>query len=322
MLSVECYLRLFAQADEQLGRTLTCYNIQQTSLIEANLRKRNAMALIAKKVFLTGSTSGLGNCVARLLKQQGYYVIALCRTPEQADSLKQNHLCDAAVLADLSDADAIKSLPGQLNELGVNELTGFIHCAAVTTTCPVETTKIEEMKYVFEVNIFGFMALLQQMIPLLRAGRGRMVLTSSVAGFTVMPMVGTYAASKHAFEAFASATRRELSSWGIKVSIVRPGGIKTRMLHRHIEDITGRANNLSGTDKQLYSTLYEAYAKAIRKGYETAASPEKIARTIVKAFEARRPKTAYYPGLEPKILRFVDLFIPDRIADYMVRKIF
>ena len=276
----------------------------------------------AKKVLVTGVTSGVGHSLARLLKERGYYVIACCRNEEQAAALKAEGVCDSVVFVDLGLAATVQTVPQQLRDQGVNELAGFLHCAAISWASPIETMKIEDMRHMFEVNVFGFFALMQGLIEFLRKGKGRMVLTGSVAGFSVWPMLGIYGATKHAFEAMADAARRELWPWGITVALVRPGGIRTRMLERHIVEMQQRLAALDGIDKQNYGKLYDSYTKAMIDGYKTANPPEKIAAVVLKAFEASKPKAAYGAGADSKILRLIDLLLPDHATDFITRKIF
>jgi NAD(P)-dependent dehydrogenase (short-subunit alcohol dehydrogenase family) len=181
---------------------------------------------------------------------------------------------------------------------------------------------MDDVRHVFEVNIFGFFSLMQGLIEFLRKGKGRMVLTGSVAGFSVWPMLGIYGATKHAFEAMADAARRELWPWGIEVTLVRPGAIKTRLLERQIVEMQQRVAILDGIDKQHYGKLYESYTKAMIDGYKTANPPEHIAGIVLKAFEVRKPKAAYGAGADSKILRLIDLLLPDKATDFITRKIF
>lgn len=142
-----------------------------------------------KNVLVTGVTSGVGRSLARLLKDRGYFVIATCRNEEQAANLRSENLCDSVVFADLGIIETVQSVPQQLRDQGVNQLDGFLHCAAISVASPIETVTMENVRHAFEVNVFGFLALMQGLIEPLRNAKGRMVLTGSVAGFSVWPML-------------------------------------------------------------------------------------------------------------------------------------
>ena len=275
-----------------------------------------------KKVLVTGVTAGVGNALGPMLRARGYHVIAVCRNAQQSEELIANKICDATVLADLGIAEAVQTVPQQLKEQGVSELSGFLHCAAISGAAPLETYPMDGMRQIFEVNVFGFMGVMQAVIPLLRPCQGRMVLTGSVAGFSAWPMLGIYGATKHAFEALCDVARRELYPWGIRVSLIRPGGIRTRMLARHIVEMKGRLAALAGKDKDLYPRLYQSYTQMMIDGEGKAVSAEHVARKIVEVFESANPKADYCVGQDCKLLRVIDLLLPDAVMDLVVKKTF
>ncbi len=275
-----------------------------------------------KRVLVTGVTSGVGKALARQLKDRGYYVIACCRNAEQEAELKSQNLCDTVVFVDLGIVETAQSVPKQLSDQGIDALDGFLHCAAISIANPLETVALDTMRHGFEVNVFGFFALMQGLIPALRKAKGRMVITGSVAGFSVWPMLGVYGATKHAVEALVDGMRRELWPWGITVALVRPGGIKTRMLERHVVEMKGRLAALDGIDKQNYGKLYVSYTQAMIEGFEKANPPEVIATVVLKAFEDAKPKAAYGAGADSMVLRLIDLLLPDNAMDWVTRKVF
>lgn len=275
-----------------------------------------------KNVLVTGVSSGLGQSVARQLREKNYYVIATGRNAEQAALLKAEHCCDTTILVDLGDAASVQTVPGQLREQGIEELAGFLHCAAVTGGAPIETMTMDQARSIFEVNVFGFLALMQATIEFLRQAQGRMVLTGSIAGFSVWPMLGVYGATKHAMEAIVDAARRELWPWGIKVSLIRPGGIKTRMIKLHLEQMEARMAALEGPEKENYLGLYTSYCKTLASGDRLSATPDYMAEKIIKVFESTKPKPDYCVGTDAKLLRFIDLVFPDSVVDFITRKMF
>ena len=275
-----------------------------------------------KNVLVTGVTSGVGHSVAKQLRQRGCFVIATCRNEQQAQELMTSQVCDMTVRVDLGDIPLVQTLPEQLRAAGIDDLAGFIHCAAVTGAGPIETIGMEEARRIFEVNVFGLLALIQASTEFLRKGKGRMVLTGSVAGFSVWPMLGIYGATKHAMEALADAARRELWPWGIQVSLIRPGGIKTRMVKLHLEEMNAKIAALQGREKEHYLALYQSYIKTIGDGGNTSATPEYVAEKIVKVFESPKPKAVYCVGTDCKVLRFIDLLFPDSTVDFLAKKLF
>ncbi|MFN8537920.1 MAG: SDR family NAD(P)-dependent oxidoreductase [Thermomicrobiales bacterium] len=92
---------------------------------------------------------------------------------------------------------------------------------------PVEEVPLARWREVLGVNVIGAVAMTQAMLPLLRAGRGRIVNVSSVSGRIASPFLGAYAASKFALEALSDSLRVELLPWGLAVVLVEPGPVAT-----------------------------------------------------------------------------------------------
>ena len=110
-----------------------------------------------------------------------------------------------------------------------SELDGLVNNAGIAVAAPLEFVPPEELRYQLEVNLVGQVAVTQAFLPALRRAKGRIVFMGSIAGRSALPFLSPYAASKHALEAIADSLRLELRPFGIHVSIVEPGTIKTRI---------------------------------------------------------------------------------------------
>ena len=171
-------------------------------------------------------------------------------------------------------------------------LDGLINNAGILhVPCPVEFQKMEDIRAVFDVNVFGMMAVTNALLPLLgtnpvRKQAGCIINISSIEGKVASPFISTYATTKHAIEGFSSALRRELRLFGIKVIIVAPGGIQSEMFRKHQAP---RALVWERHTKE-YSEKLAGLVKQMEKESATA---EDVARFLVRVFEARRPKARY-----------------------------
>src|SRR6185295_7084541 len=103
---------------------------------------------------------------------------------------------------------------------------------AIQVNAPVETLPIDEWRRLFEVNLFGQVAMIQTMMPALLESRGRIINISSVGGKIAMATYGAYAGAKFAMEAVSDSLRREVSQFGVQVVVVEPGAVKTEMADR------------------------------------------------------------------------------------------
>ena len=180
----------------------------------------------------------------------------------------------------------------------------------------IENVSMEEARSQLEVNVFGLASLIQKVLPYMRErSGGRIINVSSIAGKLVMPYGGWYHASKYAVEALSDALRTEVRQFGIKVSIIEPGGIKTPwgdIAAQHLEDC-------------CKGTVYEAdggsVAAFLRKGYASnfLSSPDVIGRAISRAVNSRCPKIRYRTGRGAGTAVFFHSILPARWWDAIVR---
>jgi NAD(P)-dependent dehydrogenase (short-subunit alcohol dehydrogenase family) len=263
-----------------------------------------------KTVLVTGASSGIGAACAARLQRRGWRVHAGVRREGDAPEGTEE------VLLDVTDEEQVRAVAS-----GVSELHALVNNAGIAVAGPLEFLPLEEFRRQLEVNITGQVAVTQALLPALRRGRGRIVFIGSIAGKSALPFLGAYAASKHALEAIADSLRVELSPWGIGVTIVEPGTIKTPIWTRS----AGRADKLMETiDQRRLEALYgAAIAKfrriAVARG-ESGASPESVARVVEDALTASRPRTRYLVGRDAK-LRSAFERLPDRWRDRVIRRV-
>lgn len=177
-------------------------------------------------VLITGTSSGIGRATAlRLAARPDLTVYATARRPETLAPLAG---AGARTLAlDVTDeesmAAAVKTVEAEHGSVGV-----LVNNAGYGAYGTVEETDLAEVRRQFETNVFGLARLTQLALPGMRAaGHGRIVNVGSMGGRLVFPVAGYYHASKYAVEALTDALRFEAAPFGIKVSLVEPGLIRT-----------------------------------------------------------------------------------------------
>jgi NAD(P)-dependent dehydrogenase (short-subunit alcohol dehydrogenase family) len=274
-----------------------------------------------KRVMLLGVTGGVGEAVADAVLDKGYDLIVTCRSEAQRKALQETGRYRYVVLLDLSSNASIDAAFDELNTLGVDSLDALVNCAARLHGTPLEFVSDKEVHELFQANVFGTLRAVQRAIPMLRKTGGRIVLVGSLAGSFVMPMTGAYSASKFALEGIADALRRELYPWGIKVSLIKPGAIDTRMFRDHLRDVTREREALTG-DQKLYEPLYRAHERSIPKTRRFAVSTQKVARDVLKALTATNPAARYFPGIDSKITGIAVRIVPDSFQDWFSKKAF
>ena len=269
-------------------------------------------------VVITGASTGIGRACALDLDSRGFQVFAGVRRDEDAERLRAERPSIEPLHIDVTDADSIAGARDRVAEaVGGAGLAGLVNNAGIAVPGPLEHLPMDELRRQLEVNLVGQVAVTQAFIPLLRTARGRIVNIGSIGGRVALPMLGPYAASKHAIEGFSDSLRRELRPWGIEVSVVRPGPIATEIWER------GRT-----TADELLERMPEAevhYGPAIAAGRASAAKrakeavpPSAVAEVVADALTAGKPRTRYLVGRQAKVMAALSAVLPDRWFDALL----
>ncbi len=185
-----------------------------------------------RTILVTGAGSGFGKLTAVELASRGHAVIAATESSDQADALQTEHPELTTMKLDVtSEADVAKA--------GDLEVDVLINNAGMGVMGPMATVPMEKVRAVFDVNVFGMVAMSQSVIPgMMSRGSGRIINVSSVAGMLASPLTSPYSMTKHAVEAFTKSLRGELAPHGIDVTKVNPGPYNTGFNDRMVDGIT------------------------------------------------------------------------------------
>ncbi|WP_149553091.1 oxidoreductase [Streptomyces marokkonensis] len=241
-------------------------------------------------ILITGTSSGIGRATAlRLAARPELSVYATARRPETLADLAE---AGARTLAlDVTDEEsmsaAVKTIEAEHGSIGV-----LVNNAGYGAYGTVEETDLTEVRRQFETNVFGLARMTQLVLPGMRAaGHGRIVNVGSMGGRMVFPVGGYYHASKYAVEALTDALRFEAAPFGIKVSLVEPGLIRTGF-----GDTAARTLADSAAPTGPYSMLNNAADRQMAQSYRSrtlSAPPEAVAKVIERAATGPRPKIRY-----------------------------
>ena len=267
-------------------------------------------------VLITGASSGIGLDSARLLIAQGYRVIGTVRRTE--DGARIRKLLGTAfipLLLDVTDQAALPAAVRQVESLvGEAGLAALVNNAGIASPSgPLLLQPLAEIRGMFEVNLFGLVALTQAFAPLLGARRGsartgRVINISSPSGRLSTPLTGCYAATKHALEAVSDALRVELGIYGIDVVLIEPGPIRTPIWSKAQPDPRYVGTDYEGAMRALLELAAENAASGATVGL--------VSQTVLTAIESPRPR-ARYP-LNP--LWFLAALLPTRWVDRLLAK--
>jgi NAD(P)-dependent dehydrogenase (short-subunit alcohol dehydrogenase family) len=269
-------------------------------------------------ILVTGASSGIGAATARELAQRGFHVLAGVRRDVDADALRAHgiepHILDITVESDVAAiADRVARDP-----LG-RPLRALINNAGIPINAPVETLPMAEWRRLFEVNLFGHVAMTQALLPALLDSAGTVVNISSVGGKVAMATYGPYAGTKFALEAVSDALRREVADFGVKVVVIEPGAVKTEMAERGIATLERLNAGMTPAQLQRYGELTAAVSAQARSFTKAGVSAECAAKVVAKAATASRPRTRYTVGRDAAILVRLARVISDQLFDRILR---
>lgn len=263
---------------------------------------------------ITGASAGIGLATARLLHQEGVRLVLNAR---RADKLREvaEPLGAVAVDGDITDpavrARVVEACAGKCHIL--------VNNAGYGEPGPVEMVSEEAARRQFEVNLFAPAFLAQAVLPLMRKQRGgRIIQVSSVAGRLGYPLFGWYCASKHAVEGLSDSLRLEVKPWGIDVVLVEPGPVRTEFF----EVTKSKAAPQLEDEDSPYHPFFRHVEQIEADFMKQSCPPETVARAVVKACTARRPKPRYAVTAMAKTTILLSRLLPRRWFDAAIRKQF
>lgn len=270
-----------------------------------------------RHVIVTGTASGIGRATTLLLAQRGFRVFAAVRKKQDVEAWHQASIDGVEPLQlEVTDRDSIAAALGRVEEsLAGKTLDAIVNNAGIAVTCPLEFVDLDAMRMQFEVNVFGVAAVTRCFLPLIRRPGGRVVNVSSGAGKIAPPLLGPYAASKHALEAMSDVLRLELRRQGIAVSVIEPGYIESAMHEKNQSAARELLESLSAEARQKYGRAIERLRENDDRQSARAAPAVAVAEAIHLALTARRPRTRYPVTREAKLLAWVGPFLSDRRRD-------
>ncbi|MDR2202641.1 MAG: SDR family NAD(P)-dependent oxidoreductase [Clostridiales bacterium] len=258
-----------------------------------------------KNVLIVGASSGIGFRTAVKLCDGGYKVYNASRT-ECADTRVTN------LLTDVRNGDGIKRTVSEILRTD-GRVDAFVYCAGFSMAAPVEFTEPDDYYKTFEVNFFGAVRCLQQILPSMRArGGGRIVLISSMGASLPIAFDAFYSSAKAALEKLAGALSIELMPYNIKVTALLPGGTAT--------DFTFKRKVYDGAGVGDYAERMNTAVKALAKTEQSGMSPEAVADTIVKIIEDSDPPETVASGFANKAARFSQKILPQKLTSYLNRR--
>jgi short-subunit dehydrogenase len=227
------------------------------------------MDVHGKVAIVTGASSGIGLAMARLLSSRGAKVVLVSRSKEKLEMLSRELPNSLAVTADMTRIPEIKGMVEQtIASLGMVDV--LINCAGQGYDAPVETTDIEILHRIFNLDVVGPLVAMQRVIPIMRRqGGGTIVNISSGTALMHLPNMGGYSALKRALADISLTAREELKKDNIVVCVVYPYMTLTDFEKNTIKDPSLADREEQEDERRLPPDTAEYIAQKILHGIES-----------------------------------------------------
>ena len=231
--------------------------------------------------FITGCSTGFGRELAKHVLELGYRTVVTARKPDEVKDLvgKGEALVLQLDVTNQSEIDAaIKAAEDKFGRIDV-----LVNNAGIGYFAAVEESEEDQVRKMFEINVFGLSRMIHAVLPGMRkCRRGFIVNFSSIGGLVSFPVTGYYHATKFAVEGLSEALWQEVEPLGIKVMLVEPSGFRT--------DWAGRSANESSRQIDDYAATAGVRRSQSRAGSgKQPGDPVRAAQAIVKAVESPNP---------------------------------
>lgn len=269
---------------------------------------------------ITGASSGIGKLSALELARRGHRVFASMRHLKSAGYIlaeaQKDNLKIEILQLDVTDHDSVTAgVENVLHREG--RLDVLVNNAGFGSFGPVEDYSNDEIKLVFETNLFGAIRTTRAVLPTMRAQKsGTIIMVSSISGLRTFPFMAVYSASKFALEAISNGLRYELKPFGIRVVLVEPGNFNTRAGVNMHYPARIRRGSRDGTSDPLYMRLIE-HLRIARKDVKFGDALD-VAGIIADAAEAESPESRYVIGKDAEQLVALKPVDFDRMIEDML----
>jgi NAD(P)-dependent dehydrogenase (short-subunit alcohol dehydrogenase family) len=257
-------------------------------------------------ILITGASRGLGAVLAESFAAAGHRVFAGVRTLPETSSAQVTYV-QLDVCQDKSIEAVVAAVMQQAGRVDV-----LINNAGLGAAVPLEEMSLEQARAIFDTNVWGAVAMMQALLPIMRAqGSGKIINVSSIAAEIALPYRALYSASKAALSSFSQALRLEVAAQGIQVSEIQPGDFRT--------EIFDRAQRLPDTENACYREDYQSCMATTAAEMRDAPDPQVVASQILAIVSKPRPKAVYRVGhLLQKAAPRLKAFLPSAVFERLL----
>ena len=238
---------------------------------------------MSKIIFITGSSSGIGKAIGEFLYHKGFTVYGTSRSPE-----KYPNSIFPLLALDVRKTETISSAITEVISRS-GKIDVVVNNAGVGITGPLEEIPMHEIKNNFDINLFGPIAVMQTVLPQMRAQKSGLIINiTSIAGYMGLPYRSVYSASKGALELITEAIRMEVKNFNINITNVAPGDFATNIA-------AGRFHAPLISDS-AYQKSYGATLQTMNEHVDSGGNPNVMAQQIYEIINTKSPNGHYKVG--------------------------
>lgn len=260
----------------------------------------------AKTAIVTGASSGIGRASAEALAKAGFTVFGTSRrsggmTPAGATMLA----------CDVTDAVSVKTLVDTVLAR-TGRIDVVVNNAGLGLFGGAEESSVDQVKGLFDVNLFGVLRLTNAVLPIMRhQGHGRIINISSALGFVPAPYSAYYAASKHALEGYSESLDHEVRAFNVRISLIEPGYVRSPFDQNSLEPDL-KLNEYAAARKRVLNFIKDVQP--------TADTPEMVAEAVRQAANDMTPKRRYTVGKVAGQISVLRRLVPAKLFDKVLRQ--
>lgn len=271
-------------------------------------------------VLVTGTSTGIGRASALYLDRLGFRVFAGVRKAEDEEALGTEATERLTpICMDVTDAAAIARARELVSQsVGEAGLAGLVNNAGVAFHSPVELIPLDDLRALYDVNVFGMLAVTQAFLPLVRQARGRIVNISSTAEIVVAPFHSPYSSSKLAVSGFSRSLRMEMRPFGVQVAVILPGTVDTPIWHKSAEWDQQTVSNEPPSLEQQYGATFGKFRQYMANQGRSGIPPAEVARAVAHALTAKHAKHYYLVGRDAQLFNLLRAVVPERFHDWII----
>ena len=281
---------------------------------------------MTRSAVVTGAAMGMGMLMARKLAQRGWRVFAGVMPGLDTSELTSGPKL-TVIRQNVTDQEMVRAGAREVAAaLGGDGLDLLINNAGIANiaTGVLEGVDIEESKRLFDVNLFGQVRVIQAFLPMLHASRQspRIFNFSSGAVRVPMPCSGIYNMSKYAVEGMTNTLRYELAKFGIQVTSIEPGAVKTHMTANPVESTASIWERTSPEMRKRYEAKLRPITDHLGQMLLTANDPDYVTDSVLKLVGVRKLKPRYMVGKEVKLLPALQRLLSETAFERLIAKQF